>query len=154
MPVTKSESIERMSIWGIPLRSARGRTVAKWTAVAICALLCAEIGAVAARGRYSNFGPWPSSHSQASEISATPRPNERPRRGFALGTSNKDLREREATRERHRHNHLRAARQAYGISPSGYVQHSLSAHDRILPLLVCGKPAMDFAEWAKLSDPF
>jgi hypothetical protein len=104
MPVTKPVFIERMSIWGTPLRSARGRTVAKWTAVAMCALLCADIGAVAARGRYSNFGPWPSSHWQASEIFATPRPNERgPRRGFALGTSKKDLRDREASRERHRH---------------------------------------------------
>jgi hypothetical protein len=87
-----------------PLQSARGRTVAKWTAAAMCALLCADIGAVAARGRYSNFGPWSSSPSQASEISATPRLNERgPRRGFALGTSKKDLRQREASYERHRH---------------------------------------------------
>jgi hypothetical protein len=103
MPVTKPEFIERMLIRWSPLQSTRGRTVAKWTAVAMCALLYADIGAVAARGRYSNFGPWSSSPSQASEISATPRPNERgPRRGVALGASKKDLREREASRERHR----------------------------------------------------
>jgi hypothetical protein len=64
----------------------------------------AEIGEVAARGRYSNFGPWSSNHAQTSEIGATPRPNERgPRRGFALGTSKKDPREREASYKRHRY---------------------------------------------------
>jgi hypothetical protein len=102
MPVTKSEFIKRMSIWGTPVQS--GRTVAKWTAVAVWALLlvCADIGQAAARGRYSNFGPWSSNHSQASEISATPRPHERgPRRVFAL--SKKNPREREASHERHRH---------------------------------------------------
>jgi hypothetical protein len=43
--------------------------VTKWTAIAMWGLLlvCAEIGEAAARGRYSNFGPWPSSHSQPVE---------------------------------------------------------------------------------------
>jgi hypothetical protein len=106
MPVTKSEFIERISNWGTPLQCARARTAAKWTAVAMWPLLlvCADIGEAAARGRYSNFGPWSSNHSQASEISTTPRPNEhRPHRGFALGSSKKDLRQREASYERHRH---------------------------------------------------
>ena len=67
-------------------------------------LVYADIGEAAARGRYSNFGPWSSNHSQASEISATPHPNERGQhRGFVLGTSKKDLRQREASYERHRH---------------------------------------------------
>jgi hypothetical protein len=39
-------------------------------------LVCAEIGEAAARGRYSNFGPWPISHSRASGKSVTPRPHE------------------------------------------------------------------------------
>src|SRR5262249_16202502 len=39
-----------------------GRTVMKWTAVAMWGLLsvCTGIGETAARGRYSNFGSWPS----------------------------------------------------------------------------------------------
>lgn len=106
MQVTKSELIERMSIWETPLRGAGGRTVAKWTAVAMCALLlvCADIGEAAARGRYSNFGPWSSNHSQAGEISARPRPNARVlRHASALVGSKKALKQREAWYGRHRH---------------------------------------------------
>jgi hypothetical protein len=67
-------------------------------------LVCVEIGEAAARGRYSNFGPWSSNQSQASEIAATPRPNEPgPNRGHFLGISKKDPRERDASHERRRH---------------------------------------------------
>jgi hypothetical protein len=55
-----------------------GRTVTKWTAVAMCGLLlvCAEIREAAARGGYSNFGPW-ADHSQALPLDTrAPRPNE------------------------------------------------------------------------------
>ena len=49
------------------------------TVVAMLALLsaCPEIGAAAARGRYSNFGPWSSNQSQVVphdiRNTATPR---------------------------------------------------------------------------------
>jgi len=77
MPIAKSEFIRRISLGNV-FAVREGRTVTKWTGVAVCGLLavCAEIGEAAARGRYSNFGPWSSNHSQATEISATPRPNE------------------------------------------------------------------------------
>src|SRR6516164_4629929 len=77
MPIAKSEFISRISLGNV-FAVREGRTVTKWTVVAVCGLLavCAEIGEAAARGRYSNFGPWSSNHSQATEISATRRPNE------------------------------------------------------------------------------
>jgi hypothetical protein len=50
----------------------------KWIVVATGVLLAvyADIGEAAARGFYSNFGPW-SNHPQASDISAVRRANER-----------------------------------------------------------------------------
>ena len=70
--------IQRTNVDPDGVTGREGRTVTKWTAIAMWGLLlvCAEIGEAAARGRYSNFGPWPSNHSQASAISATPRSHE------------------------------------------------------------------------------
>ena len=77
MPVPKSE-FHQTNIDLDRVAEREGRTVTKWTAIAMWGLLlvCTEIGEAAARGRYSNFGPWPSSHSRAGGISATPRPHE------------------------------------------------------------------------------
>jgi hypothetical protein len=106
MPTAKSEFIRRMlASLGNVFAVRERRTVTKWTVVAICGLLavCAEIGEAAARGRYSNFGPWSSNYSQATGISATPRPNVGgPRRGVLVGISKKDLKQREASHKRHR----------------------------------------------------
>jgi hypothetical protein len=79
MPIAKSRFIKRMlACLGDAFAEHEGQIVTKWAVVAVCGLLavCAEIGEAAARGRYSNFGPWSSNHSQVTEISATPRPNE------------------------------------------------------------------------------
>jgi hypothetical protein len=71
MPVARSGIIRRT----LALQSAS--TVARWTVVATGVLLAvyADFGEVAARGFYSNFGPW-SNHTQAGDISAVRR-NER-----------------------------------------------------------------------------
>ena len=51
MPIAKSEFIRRISLGNL-FAVREGRTVTKWTVVAVCGLLavCAEIGEAAARG--------------------------------------------------------------------------------------------------------
>ena len=96
MPVKKSEAIERIRSVERPCRARGGRAVTKWAVTAMWGLLlvCADIGEAAARGRYSNSGPW--DHAQISGIPA-------PRRANEGGISKMDQEEQEASHKRHHH---------------------------------------------------